>query len=119
MQRESDITLADFWGIENIMPEMYDNKGTSLIFVNSEKGRKIFEEISEGMVYREFNIDEAVKYNPSAYKSCEKPKNRDKFMKRVNDHNFEEMVRKYSKISSAKRIQNKIKRIVKGVIKYV
>ena len=61
LQRESDITLADFWGIENIMPEMYVNKGTSLIFVNSEKGRKIFEEISEGMVYREFNIDEAVK----------------------------------------------------------
>ena len=34
--RISDITLADFWGIDNIMPEMNDNKGTSLVVINSE-----------------------------------------------------------------------------------
>ena len=35
--RQSDITLADFWGIEHVCPEMDDNKGTSLVLVNSEK----------------------------------------------------------------------------------
>ena len=40
--RISYITLADFWGIENIAPEMDDNKGTSLVIINSEKGKQIF-----------------------------------------------------------------------------
>ena len=33
----SDITLADFWGIQNVLPQMDDGKGTSLILVKSEK----------------------------------------------------------------------------------
>ena len=37
--RNSDITLADFWGIEHMLPEMFDNKGTSLVLTNSEKGK--------------------------------------------------------------------------------
>lgn len=36
----SDITLADFWGIENVLPAMNDDKGTSLVLVNTERGMK-------------------------------------------------------------------------------
>lgn len=32
----SDITLADFWGIARIILEMDDDKGTSLVFLNTE-----------------------------------------------------------------------------------
>lgn len=31
---ESDITIADFWGIESLSPNMDDDKGTSLVFIN-------------------------------------------------------------------------------------
>ena len=34
----SDITIADFWGIGQIMPDMDDDKGTGLVIINSEKG---------------------------------------------------------------------------------
>ena len=34
----SDITIADFWGIELVNPDMDDDRGTSLVLVNSEKG---------------------------------------------------------------------------------
>lgn len=34
----SDITLADFWGIQNVSPEMDDDKGTSLVLVYNDKG---------------------------------------------------------------------------------
>ena len=43
--RISDITLADFWGVDKICPEMFDNKGTSLVIVNSSKGEKLLSEI--------------------------------------------------------------------------
>lgn len=41
--RCSDITLADFWNIKSVCPEMDDNTGTSQILINTEKGQKIFD----------------------------------------------------------------------------
>lgn len=43
--RVGDITIGDFWGIRNISPEMYSALGTSMIFVNNEKGEKYYKEI--------------------------------------------------------------------------
>ena len=36
---KSDITIADFWGIDKIIPEMFDDRGTSLVFINNDRGR--------------------------------------------------------------------------------
>ena len=36
----SDLTLADFWGVERILPDFNDEKGVSLVFVNSGHGKK-------------------------------------------------------------------------------
>lgn len=35
----SDLTIADYWGVGNAHPQMDDDKGTSLILVNTDKGR--------------------------------------------------------------------------------
>lgn len=48
--QKSDITLADFWGIENIDPTMDQDKGTSLVMVNSKKGEQLFNEIKNDIV---------------------------------------------------------------------
>ena len=47
--RKSDITLGDFWGVEKVCSEMYNEKGTSLILINSEKGKKIFGKIKRNL----------------------------------------------------------------------
>lgn len=66
----SDIKLSDFWGIEYIRPNFSDNKGISAIFINTEKGKKEFEEI-ENLIYKEeVSIQEATKYNSSYYNSA-------------------------------------------------
>ena len=42
--RPSDITLADFWGWERTKPDFNkDDKGVSLLLINTEKGRRLFE----------------------------------------------------------------------------
>lgn len=46
-ERVGDITLGDFWGIDNILPEMNDKKGTSLVLCNTQKGRTVLEKISK------------------------------------------------------------------------
>lgn len=40
----SDLTIADFWGIHNIFPEIDDDKGISLVMINSKKGFKALEQ---------------------------------------------------------------------------
>lgn len=46
--RVGDFTLGDFWGVDQIDTGCNDKNGTSLVLVNSEKARKIFNELAEG-----------------------------------------------------------------------
>lgn len=52
LNRASDITLADFWGVEKMLPEMETAKGVSLCWASSEKGKNILIEVLEQTVYK-------------------------------------------------------------------
>jgi len=71
LNRQSDITLADFWGIQNVLPRFDDDRGTSLVFVNSERGKSMFEQIKNRILYNEVDINQVVIYNSAAIKSVE------------------------------------------------
>ena len=43
---QSDLTLGDAWGVTRYAPEMYDSRGTSVIFVHTDKGRNFFERMN-------------------------------------------------------------------------
>ena len=112
--RISDITLADFWGIENVAPEMDDDKGTSLVIVNSEKGKQIFEQIKDKIIYKQVDFEEAIRYNPSMTKSVKPDYNREKFFENLDKMPFDKLVKKYTYTPSIiKRIYWKVKRIAK------
>ena len=53
MNRVSDITLGDFWGIEKLDEQFDDKKGVSLVIINSEKGKEIFNKIKEKFILLE------------------------------------------------------------------
>ena len=57
----SDITIADFWGIHIEMPEMDDDKGTGLVLVNTEKGRQALD--WSKVTKKESSVEVASKYN--------------------------------------------------------
>jgi len=95
LQRQSDITLADFWGIQDILPELDDDKGTSLIFVHTAKGQFLLERIKERMVYQETDIYKAVEYNPSAVKSARYHPKRDDFFDDLDRLPFDKLAAKY------------------------
>lgn len=115
LERESDITLADFWGINNLMPEMDDDKGTSLVFVNTRKGRKLYNAISCFMKYKEIDIDQVAMYNPSAVQSCVMTSKRKKFMGRVTTENFKLVTEKYTKESLVLRTKIFVKTTLMGM----
>lgn len=121
LHRNSDITLADFWGIKNICPELYDNKGTSLVFINSKKGKELFENIKQDIEYKEVNIEDASKYNPSSYKSVSMPDKRNKYMENIFNNDFNKYSKKYTKTPLILKVKiiisiclHKVKKIIKG-----
>lgn len=118
INRISDITVADFWGIENILPKMDDDKGTSLVVIHSEKGKQLFDKLSEKMILNEVNLNEAIKYNPSMVRSVKYNEKRNSFFAELNTgEELIDLIRKYTKISFEKRVKNKIKSIIKRLIR--
>lgn len=76
----SDITIADFWGIANYHPDFDDDKGCSLILLNTEKGCKTYNNLIT--VDIETQYDKALNGNPSVERSVQIPKLRKEFWKK-------------------------------------
>lgn len=96
-ERQSDITMADFWGIQNEFPELDDDKGVSFVVVNSKKGKALFDSIENGMK-KSVLLEAGLKHNPAMIKSVVKPKGRELFFKDLEVLSFEKMVKKYATI---------------------
>lgn len=119
LHRESDITLADFWGIQNMLPEMDDDQGTSLIFVNSVYGQSMFEQIKENILYQEVDINHAISYNSAAIKSANYNSKRDTFFDKLEILSFKQLVSKYCSNNMHFRISRKAKSIIHKVLKLI
>ena len=52
LQRPSDVTIADFWGWQKVDETFNaDDKGVSLVLVNTDKGRRLFDAVKASMHY--------------------------------------------------------------------
>lgn len=115
----SDLTIADFWGIESVAPEMNDNKGTSLVLLRTEKGNEIFAQIKAGIKIKEVSYQDAIKGNPSEYISVERPREREEFFLDMNSMKFEELEKKYAapvRLSLLSKLKKQIKKILKNLV---
>lgn len=118
--KKSDMTIADFWGIENVAPEMNDGRGTSLVITRTEKGQELFENIKSELKWKEVSYEDGVKGNPSEYSSVARPQQRDTFFTDLEKHPFEEMEKKYAadiKVSFPRKAVRKIKRTIKKILR--
>lgn len=112
VERKSDITLADFWGVEKIMPQNDDDKGCSLVIIHSEKGMKVFEEIKKNAHAFEVGTNTVVENNPALVKSVEYPEKRSSFIEDILNFKFSKVVRKYCSEPLMLRIKIKLHRIL-------
>lgn len=113
----SDITLADFWGIENVIPDLNDDKGTSLVLVNSAKGEHLLNAVTGELMCLAVNAEESVKYNAAYSRLPKCSKSRAVFFKNLERDGVMKCVEKATKKSLVKRISGKVKRIAKKVLK--
>lgn len=96
LPRKSDITLGDFWGIGKTRPLLDDNKGTSVIMINTNKGRELFEKIKDNIQHERCTIEEVASGNGCLYHSVEAGKCRDKFFEHIKDESFNQALKSSS-----------------------
>lgn len=111
----SDLTIADFWGIDKVLPEMNDGKGVSLIIVRTDKGLGLFNCIEADIVYKEVAYEDGVKGNPAEYRSVKRPDRRNVFFDDMAVMSFEELKNKYA-VTTPVSLKRKIKRKIKKMI---
>ena len=93
----SDLTIADFWGINNVAPDMDDGIGTSLVLIRTAKGNELFESANRNMKMKEVSYEDGVKGNPAEYRSCARPSERDKFFEDMRTMSFEELKESFNR----------------------
>lgn len=79
--RMSDITLADFWGIDN---DFDDDKGVSAVIINTTKGKELFESIKDELVLKKVKYKDISENNICLEKSAIYNKHREDFIREVN-----------------------------------
>ena len=112
--RISDITLADFWGIEKVNNSMEKNLGTSLVMVNSKKGEAYFEKVKKHINYVEVPFKSIEADNPSLNKPLSSAKvDRKQFFEDLDNMSFLNIAQKYILNDNKEGIKSKMKRMLK------
>lgn len=115
LNRVSDITMGDCWGIEKSKPELDDNKGLSFVMINSDKGEEIISCLNgkwNGHLISVSDLKQPHLYSP-AYLS----KKRKKFWIEYDKHSFLYIINRYGNYSLITKAINVIKRTILRIIK--
>lgn len=109
--RAADISIGDFWGIEKYSKDHQSNLGTSLLLINSEKGKAFFNKAKRRVHCKEVPLEWALEGNPALEKSITRLSDkREEFFEDLDHYRFNEVVQKYSINTTGNRI-NQIKNI--------
>ena len=113
--RQADLTLADFWGIEKVLPEMDDDKGTSLVLVHSEKGHWLIQQIQGRLRCCEAEPESVVQYNSAAVQSVAQFEKRAAFFQDIQNQDFECVVQKYTRKTFKQRMVSHLRHGIRKI----
>lgn len=110
LKRPSDLTIADFWGWEKVDQHINaDNKGVSLLLVNTEKGRQLFSEIADQIHYLVTDTKHCLQHNLE-YPSIISPL-REEFEQNFISRGFVYCAKKYVNIGLRHRIYSLLRKV--------
>lgn len=109
---KADITLGDYWGIENIAPQFDDDKGVSLVINHTNKGNKIFEEVKNEIIYERTSMDDATKKQFALTSAATCKVDRNLAFRMLNEKGICSLYKKSCKNNLAVSLLKKIKNIL-------
>ena len=105
--RPSDLTIADFWGIDKAVKNFNDNKGVSLLIINTKKGNGIFENVKDSLEYVKSNKKDCLQPNlehPTVFS-----KDTEQFWKDFREKGIEYVMKKYGNLNVKSQLKFKLK----------
>ena len=106
----SDLTIADYWGVATRLPDMDDDKGTSLVMVNTERGGNAFSALAGRVIARGSDFDHAVAGNSAIVRATSPHMNRGRFFRCVLNSDFDSLVDLMLRPSLPRRIRASVGR---------
>lgn len=117
IHRESDITLADFWGVQHLVPTMDDDKGTSLVVLHTQKGYEWFNKVQHEAKVYPVNLEEAIRYNSAMTSSVKPHPDRATFFLDVDSSGIDILIKKHCRDKLYVRLKKRLAFETRHVLK--
>lgn len=113
--RESDITIADFWGISKYYPEVETSQGISAVILSTKKGNELFNNLinSNQIEYMKVSRDSIWKNRKTVFDNFDEPAMRKKFLEDVDILEPKELIKKYPPKKISDQIKEKLVCIIR------
>ncbi len=118
LNRCSDLTTGNFWGIEKLSNSFKISEGVSMLLINTDKGFKTFESIKEEFICEERTLQEVVKENDALVKTNNNSTARDQIYYHLRKYGFEYVIRMYYSKLSPRNIINYLYMLKKNLSSY-
>lgn len=115
VHREGDITIGDFWGIENVLPQLDDGKGVSAVMVNSEKGEKVLLAVEDGLELIPCTQKQIAGRQPNMHRPSQFSNKAEAFQKDFKTMDFSAILKKYTRVGWKRRVKDSIKLLIDKV----
>lgn len=112
LSHPGDITIADYWGIDRALPGFSDNKGVSLVLVNTDKGMGFFMRAKTEETIEAVETDIEKSMQPPLQRPFPRPEGRQKFWDEYDANGFEYIAEKYSGKSKKLIFKYRVKKIL-------
>lgn len=112
IERLSDFTIADFWGVHKLLPDFFDDKGTSILMVHNDQAMGILNSVKNEFEICEITNELVATTNILAVKSVPWNTNRVMFFKSLNEKTrLSKAILKAVKVSTFNRLKRRVMRI--------
>ena len=88
MERVGDLTIGDFWGVNNFHLEFFSSKGVSSVLINTDKGEKLLRTIQEKCLMIELIYDEVIYKQHNLVSPTVRTDDRNKIYQQLNEKNY-------------------------------
>lgn len=110
-ERRTDITIGDFWHIEQTKPDFYDPNGTSLFLLHTNRGKELFEKVNGNLDYRPSDTKQCWQENLEAPTPVSK--HRQEFWNDYRRKGIDYIIKKYGSIALTSVLKNKFLKIMR------
>ena len=109
-ERKTDMTIGDFWHIEETIPDFYDEKGNSIFLIHTDRGEQLFETVKVKLEYRLSDTKQCWQANLEA--PTKRSEQRDEFWNDYQRKGVDFVMKKYGTTPLKTKIKNKLVKLI-------